>query len=88
MVDCSFRIHGIELDRRLCLQRGLRFSEAFVCEHFAAPLRQRLKVMKIEKALYDEINLQALIQHCSLKLSRDFSARDRLFLQIFMKYGL
>ncbi|RPE02298.1 stationary phase inducible protein CsiE [Candidatus Pantoea deserta] len=92
MVDGSFRIHGTELDRRLCLlhwlRRGLRLSEGFVCEHFAAPLRQRLKVMKIEKALYDEINLQALIQHCSLKLSRDFSARDRLFLQIFMKYGL
>ncbi|MEZ3499475.1 stationary phase inducible protein CsiE [Pantoea sp. KPR_PJ] len=92
MVDGSFRIHGTELDRRLCLlhwlRRGLRLSETFVREQFAAPLRQRLKIMKIEKALYDEINLQALIQHCSLKLSRDFSARDRLFLQIFMKYGL
>lgn len=92
MVDGSFRIHGTELDRRLCLlhwlRRALRLSEAFVREQFAAPLRQRLKVMKIEKALYDEINLQALIQHCALKLSRDFSARDRLFLQIFMKYGL
>jgi len=92
MVDGSFRIHGTELDRRLCLlhwlRRGLRLSENFVRDHFAAPLRQRLKAMKIEKALYDEINLQALIQHCSLKLSRDFSARDRLFLQIFMKYGL
>lgn len=92
MVDGSFRIHGTELDRRLCLlhwlRRGLRLSENFVRDHFAAPLRQRLKVMKIEKALYDETNLQALIQHCSLKLCRDFSARDRLFLQIFMKYGL
>lgn len=92
MVDGSFRIHGTELDRRLCLlhwlRRALRLSEPFVCAHFAAPLRQRLKAMKIEKALYDETNLQALIQHCSLKLARDFSARDRLFLQIYMKYGL
>jgi len=92
MVDGSFRLHGTELDRRLCLlhnlRRSLRLSQDFVCEHFAAPLRQRLKVMKIEKALYDETNLQALIQHCGLRLGRDFSERDRLFLQIFMKYGL
>ncbi len=92
MVDGSLRIHGTELNRRICLlhnlRRSLRLSEAFVREHFAAPLRQRLRIMKIEKALYDEINLQALIQHCSLQLSRDFSPRDRLFLQIFMKYGL
>lgn len=92
MVDGSFRLHGTELDRRLCLlhnlRRSLRLSQDFVCDHFAAPLRQRLKVMKIEKALWDETNLQALIQHCSLRLKRDFSERDRLFLQIFMKYGL
>lgn len=92
MVDGSLRIHGTELDRRICLlhnlRRSLRLSQDFVCEHFAMPLRQRLQVMKIEKALYDEINLQALIQHCSLRLARDFSPRDRLFLQIFMKYGL
>lgn len=92
MVDGSFRIHGTELDRRLCLlhwlRRSLRLSESFVCEHFATPLRQRLKAMRIDKALYDETNLQALIQHCSLKLARNFNARDRLFLQTFMKYGL
>ncbi|WP_277966124.1 stationary phase inducible protein CsiE [Pantoea trifolii] len=92
MVDGSFRIHGTELDRRLCLihwlRRALRLSQDFVCEHFAPVLRQRLKVLKIEKALWDETNLQALIQHCSLRLARDFSARDRLFLQIFMKYSL
>ncbi|MGK3143339.1 stationary phase inducible protein CsiE [Pantoea sp. C2G6] len=92
MVDGSFRLHGTELDRRLCLlhnlRRSLRLSQAFVCEHFAAPLRQRLRVMKIEKALCDETNLQALIQHCSLRLRRNFSERDRLFLQIYMKYGL
>lgn len=92
MVDGSFRLHGTELDRRLCLlhnlRRSLRLSTDFVCEQFAAPLRQRLKVMKIEKALWDETNLQALIQHCSLRMKRDFSDRDRLFLQIYMKYGL
>ena len=92
MVDGSFRIHGTELDRRLCLlhwlRRALRLSQDFVCEHFAPALRQRLKVLKISKALWDEINLQALIQHCSLRLSRNFSARDRLFLQIYMKYAL
>jgi transcriptional antiterminator len=92
MVDGSFRIHGTELDRRLCLihwlRRALRLSQDFVCEHFAPVLRQRLKVLKIEKALWDETNLQALIQHCSLRMARDFSPRDRLFLQIFMKYSL
>ncbi len=83
MVDGSLRIHGTELDRRICLlhnlRRSLRLSEDFVRDHFAAPLRQRLKVMKIEKVLYDEINLQALIQHCSQRLARDFTPRDRLF---------
>ncbi|MDF2784996.1 MAG: stationary phase inducible protein CsiE [Pantoea eucrina] len=92
MVDGSFRIHGTELDRRLCLihwlRRALRLSQAFVCDHFVPALRQRLKVLKIEKALWDEINLQALIQHCSLRLMRNFSPRDRLFLLIFMKYAL
>ncbi len=92
MVDGSFRIHGTELQRRLCLlhwlRRSLRLSEDFVRQHFAPALRQRLKVLKIEKALYDETNLQALILHCSLRLGREFTARDRLFLQIFMKYGL
>lgn len=92
MVDGSLRIHGTELNRRICLihnlRRSLRLSQSFVCEHFAAPLRLRLKQMKIEKALYDETNLQALIQHCSLCLNRPFSTRDQLFLQIFMKYGL
>ena len=90
MVDGSFRIHGTELDRRLCLLhwlRALRLSQDFVCTHFAPALRQRLKVLKIEKALWDETNLQALIQHC-LRLARDFTPRDRLFLQIFMKYAL
>ena len=92
MVDGSFRIHGTELDRRLCLlhwlRRALRLSQDFVCTHFAPAMRQRLKVLKIEKALWDETNLQALIQHCSLRLARDFTPRDRLFLQIFMKYAL
>ncbi|ORM76338.1 MULTISPECIES: stationary phase inducible protein CsiE [Pantoea] len=92
MVDGSFRIHGTELDRRLCLihwlRRALRLSQAFVCDHFVPALRQRLKVLQIEKALWDEINLQALIQHCSLRLMRNFSPRDQLFLLIFMKYAL
>lgn len=92
MVDGSFRVHGTELDRRLCLlhwlRRALRLSQDFVCEHFSPVLRQRLKVLKIEKALWDETNLQALIQHCSLRLNRPFNQRDRLFLQIFMKYAL
>ncbi|WP_312239827.1 stationary phase inducible protein CsiE [Pantoea sp.] len=92
MVDGSFRIHGTELDRRLCLlhwlRRSLRLSEEFVCQHFVPALRQRLKALKIEKALYDETNLQALILHCGLRLGRHFTPQDRLFLQIFMKYGL
>lgn len=90
--DGSYRIHGTELDRRLCLlhwlRRALHLSPDFVCAHFTPALRQRLKTLKIEKALWDEINLQALVQHCSLRLARDFNARDRLLLQIFMKYCL
>jgi transcriptional antiterminator len=92
MVDGSFRLHGTELDRRICLihnlRRCLRLSQDFVSAHFSAALRQRLKALKVEKALYDETNLHALIQHCSLRLARDFSPRDRLFLQVFMKYAL
>ncbi|QKJ88241.1 Stationary phase inducible protein CsiE [Paramixta manurensis] len=90
--DGHFQLRGAELARRLCLmhwlRRALRVSPDFVWQHFAPALRQTLRTRQIEKAIYDEKNLQALIQHCSAHLQRDFNPRDRHFLQLFMQYSL
>ncbi|WP_017347791.1 stationary phase inducible protein CsiE [Pantoea sp. A4] len=92
MVDGSLRIHGTELNRRICLihalRRALRLSREFVCQAFSTPLRQRLKLLKVEKALYDDTNLQALIHHCELRLGREFNERDQVFLQLYFKFVL
>ncbi|WP_342754025.1 stationary phase inducible protein CsiE [Pantoea sp. MBD-2R] len=83
---------GAELDQRLCLlhwlRRALRLVPDFVQQQFSPALKQHLKRMQTEKALYDEHNLQALVQHCALGLSRDFSSRDRQFLQLFIQHSL
>ncbi|QHM74552.1 hypothetical protein C7M52_00488 [Mixta theicola] len=90
--DGSLLLQGDELDRRLCLlhwlRRALRVSPVFIENTFTPALRQHLQTRRIEKLLYDERNLQALIQHCAGHLQRDFSPRDRLFLQLFMQYSL
>ncbi|MFS2222040.1 stationary phase inducible protein CsiE [Pantoea sp. B65] len=90
--DGSFRLQGAELDLRLCLlhwlRRALRLTPDFVEQQFAPAIRQWLKTCQIEKAVYDEKNLQALIQHCGTRLNRNFSARDRQLLQLFMQFSL
>ncbi|WP_158780524.1 stationary phase inducible protein CsiE [Pantoea sp. BAV 3049] len=88
----SFRIDGRELDQRLCLlhwlRRGLRLAPDFVRHRFAPAIKQQLKALQTEKALYDEHNLNALVQHCAQGLSRKFTSRDCQFLQIFMQHSL
>lgn len=88
----NIKISGEELDQRLCLlhwlRRALRVAPEFVQNHFAPAVRQQLKALTLEKALWDEHNLQALVQHCALGLSRDFTPRDRQFLQLFMQHSL
>lgn len=88
----SIELRGAELNRRLCLlqalRRGLRVSPDFVQHHFAPVLRQTLGEKRIDKALYDEKNLQALILHCSHRLQRSFTPRDSQFLQLYMQFIL
>ncbi len=88
----SIELRGAELNRRLCLlhtlRRGLRVSPDFVQQHFAPVLRQTLGEKRVDKALYDEKNLQALIMHCAHRLQRTFAPRDCLFLQIYMQFIL
>lgn len=90
--EASYRIDGAELDQRLCLlhwlRRSLRLSPDFVQNQFASAVKQQLKALQIEKALFDERNLAALVQHCSHQLNRPYSGRDCQFLQLFMQYSL
>lgn len=90
--DGSYQLKGAELDLRLCLlhwlRRALRQSPAFVEQQFAPAIRQWLKTRQIEKAVCDEKNLQALIQHCAGRLNRCFTERDRQLLQLFMQFSL
>jgi transcriptional antiterminator len=90
--DGALLLRGSELDMRLCLlhwlRRALRVSPAFIENTFIPALHQQLQTRQIEKLLYSERNLQALIQHCAGRLQRNFSPRDRLFLQLFMQYSL
>lgn len=83
---------GTDLDRRLCLlhslRRALRLSPSFVHNDFSRTIRQRLHSLSVDKALYDEHNLLALIQHCSLHLGREFSPRDAQFLQVWLRFTL
>ena len=62
----------------LAAPRAARLS-GFIENTFTPALRQHLQARQIEKLLYDEHNLQALIQHCAGRLQRNFSPRDRLF---------
>ncbi|MEI2626569.1 stationary phase inducible protein CsiE [Erwinia aphidicola] len=86
------RIQGTQLDQRLCLlhslRRTLRLSPDFARSYFASALRRQLQAITVDKALYDEHNLSALVQHCALYLARDFSGRDGYFLQLIFQYSL
>lgn len=88
----KWQISGAELDQRLCLfhwlRRALRLTPDFVQQHFAPQVKQQLRLKQIEKALYDERNLLALVQHCGQKLARQFTERDRQFLQLLMQHSL
>ena len=86
------RMRGAPLNQRLCLlhglRRALRLSPEFARHYFASALRQHLLAQQVDKALYDEHNLSALVQHCALHLARDFSERDGYFLQLLFQYTL
>ncbi|KAB8308202.1 stationary phase inducible protein CsiE [Erwinia endophytica] len=88
----NYWIDGPELDLRLCLlhwlRRGLRLTPDFIHHHFATAVKQQLKAQRTEKVLYDERNLQALVQYCAQRLSREFNNRDRQFLLLFMQHTL
>ncbi|MFG1174423.1 stationary phase inducible protein CsiE [Erwiniaceae bacterium CAU 1747] len=88
----AIRLSGAQLNQRLCLlhglRRALRLSPDFVGNYFTPMIRQHLQRNEVSKALYDEHNLQALIQHCSRQLTREFNVRDRHFLQVYLQYSL
>ncbi|WP_431021974.1 stationary phase inducible protein CsiE [Erwinia rhapontici] len=88
----ALRLRGTHLDQRLCLlhnlRRALRLSPAFIHNDFSSVIKQQLQTLPVDKALYDEHNLVALVQYCSLHLDREFSARDTQFLQVWLRYAL
>lgn len=88
----GFRIEGTELNQRLCLlhwlRRGLRLCPAFINEQFIPALKNALKQCGIERTLYDDTNLRALINLCARRLNMQFGDRDMQFLQLFWQYCL
>ncbi|EIH9429122.1 stationary phase inducible protein CsiE, partial [Escherichia fergusonii] len=88
----GFRIEGTELNQRLCLlhwlRRGLRLCPAFINEQFTPALKNALKQCGIERTLYDDTNLRALINLCARRLNMQFGDRDMQFLQLFWQYCL
>ncbi|VFS63924.1 stationary phase inducible protein CsiE [Kluyvera cryocrescens] len=65
LADGSYRIEGTNLDLRLCLlhwlRRALRLCPHFISHHFTPAIKTQLKQLKIARNLYDETNLQALV---------------------------
>lgn len=92
LADGSYRIEGTTLDLRLCLlhwlRRALRLCPHFVNEHFTPVLKTHLKQLKIARTLYDETNLQALVNRCARSLKREFASRDGQFLRLYLQYCL
>lgn len=82
-VDGSYRIEGAALDQRLCLlhalRRGLRLCPQFVNHHFTPALKTQLKQEGIARTLYDDTNLQALVNRCARALNRQFTAGTSSF---------
>ncbi len=91
-VDGSYRIEGAALDQRLCLlhalRRGLRLCPQFVNHHFTPALKTQLKQEGIARTLYDDTNLQALVNRCARALNRQFDCRDVQFLRLYLQYCL
>ena len=90
--DGSYRIEGSALDRRLCLmhwlRRALRLCPEFVSHHFTPALKTQLKQQGLARTLYDDTNLQALVNLCGRRLSRQFAWRDIEFLRLYLPYCL
>ena len=90
--DGCYRIEGTTLDLRLCLlhwlRRALRLCPHFVTHHFTPALKTQLKQLMIPRTLYDETNLQALVNRCARSLQRDFECRDVQFLRLYLQYCL
>ncbi|BBQ82766.1 MULTISPECIES: stationary phase inducible protein CsiE [Enterobacteriaceae] len=90
--DGSYRIEGTALNLRLCLlhwlRRALRLCPRFVAEHFTPAIKTQLKQLKIARTLYDETNLQALVNRCARGLQREFEHRDGQFLRLYLQYCL
>mgnify|MGYP000322956673 CR=1 FL=1 len=63
--DGSYRIEGAVIDQRLCLlhglRRALRLCPHFIAHHFTPALKTQLKLQGIARTLYDDTNLQALV---------------------------
>jgi hypothetical protein len=55
---------------------GLRLCPHFVAHHFTPALKTQLKQQGIARTLYDDTNLQALVNRCSRMLNRQFDCRD------------
>ncbi|HBS5678971.1 stationary phase inducible protein CsiE [Klebsiella sp. 141240] len=91
-MDGSYRIEGAALDQRLCLlhalRRGLRLCPHFVHHHFTPALKTQLKQQGIARTLYDDTNLQALVNRCARTLNRQFDCRDGQFLRLYLQYCL
>lgn len=90
--DGCYRIEGSILDQRLCLvhwlRRALRLSPDFISAHFTPALKTALKQNEIARPLYDDTNLQALINLCARNLQRQFECRDVQFLRLYLQYCL
>ncbi len=90
--DGSYRIEGTNLDLRLCLlywlRRALRLCPHFVAHYFTPAIKTQLKQLKIARNLYDETNLQALVNRCGRSLQRQFESRDGQFLRLYLQYCL
>lgn len=90
--DGSYRIEGTALDQRLCLlhwlRRSLRLCPDFIARQFTPALKTELRRCGISRILYDDINLQAMINRCARSLNRQFDGRDSRFLCLFLQYCL
>ncbi len=90
--DGSYRIEGTTLDLRLCLlhwlRRAFRLCPHFVSHHFTPALKTQLKQQGIARTLYDDTNLQALVNRCGRSLQRQFECRDTQFLRLYLQYCL
>lgn len=92
LANGCYRIEGTNLDQRLCLlhwlRRALRLCPHFVAHHFTPAIKTQLKQLKIARTLYDETNLEALVNRCARGLQREFESRDGQFLRLYLQYCL